>query len=36
MTTTAFVFMALAWTCVLGLTAWCYARLLRTPRPPGG
>jgi hypothetical protein len=40
MTTMAIVFMAAAWTFVLGLTAWAFLRLLRTPKderlpPPG-
>jgi len=30
MSTGALVFMLLAWACVLGLTGWCYARLLGT------
>lgn len=29
MTTGAVVFMALSWTFILGLTLWCFARLLR-------
>ena len=36
----AFIFMALAWTCVLGLTLWSFRRLMTTPEnetlpPPG-
>jgi hypothetical protein len=27
----AMLFMGLAWAFVLGLTAWCYYQLLRTP-----
>jgi hypothetical protein len=30
MSTGALVFMLLAWASVLGLTGWCFARLLRT------
>lgn len=30
MSTGALVFMLLAWACVLGLTGWCFARLLQT------
>ena len=41
MTTGAFIFMAMAWTFVLGLTFWSFYRLLRTepatePLPPPG
>ena len=41
MSTGAIVFMALAWGCVLGLTAWSFWRLLKAdpkhekPPPPG-
>jgi hypothetical protein len=31
MSTGAIVFMALAWTFVLGLLGWCYYRLMTTP-----
>ncbi len=35
----AFIFVALAWGCVLGLTLWSYRKLMTTPReklpPPG-
>ena len=29
------LFMGLAWTFVLGLTGWCYYRLIRAPRSKG-
>jgi hypothetical protein len=32
---TAMLFMGLAWTFVLGLTGWCYYRLIRAPRSRG-
>jgi hypothetical protein len=40
MNTMAMIFMAGAWTFVLGLTIWAYRKLLRTPQdeklpPPG-
>ncbi len=40
MTTPALVFMAAAWTFVLGLTTWSFKKLLSTPQdeqlpPPG-
>lgn len=40
MTTEALIFMAAAWTFVLGLTTWSYKKLLSTPPdeklpPPG-
>lgn len=41
MTGGAFVFMAIAWACVLGLMGWSWTRLLRSgggdqhPPPPG-
>lgn len=40
MKTMAMIFMAGAWTFVLGLTTWAYGKLLRTPQheklpPPG-
>lgn len=41
MTVRALVFMAIAWAVVLGLTAWSWARLVRSgssqehPPPPG-
>ena len=40
MSTTAVIFMTIAWACVLGLAGWSYRRLLSTPQeeklpPPG-
>jgi hypothetical protein len=38
--TNAFLFMAIAWTCVLSLMLWSFSKLLRTPEnekvPPAG
>jgi len=40
MTIGALLFMLITWTCVLGLTGWCYWKLMQTPAdeplpPPG-
>ena len=34
MSTSAIVFMLGCWAFVLGLTAWCFARVFRPRRPP--
>lgn len=36
MTPLAIAFMAVSWSFVLGLTAWCFNRALRTKEPRSG